>query len=174
VLTTVPEHIGFDVEIKYPETEGLRLALDYPERNHVIDVTLKVVFDYAGNRPIFFSSFDPDVCLMLNLKQPRYPVFLLTLGGYCYKYDDDRRNGLSQALSWAKQAHLRGVAPWTKALLPTLGFVKQAHDANILVFSWGVDNNETESVEKQKKLGVDAIISDNILRVKPVVRKALA
>lgn len=26
----------------------------------------KVLFDHAGNRPIFFSSFDPDICLMLK------------------------------------------------------------------------------------------------------------
>ena len=76
--------------------------------------------------------------------------------------------------------------------------MKRAHDANVLVFSWGADkyvpinfffpilvntktsftlspqnSNETGPVEKQQKAGVDAIISDNILRVRPQGRAGL-
>eukprot|EP01087_Luapelamoeba_hula_P021440 TRINITY_DN749_c0_g2_i3.p1 TRINITY_DN749_c0_g2~~TRINITY_DN749_c0_g2_i3.p1 ORF type:complete len:771 (+),score=132.61 TRINITY_DN749_c0_g2_i3:203-2515(+) len=169
-LQAVPEHVGFDVEIKYPESEKSRKSLDYFDRNHVLNTILKVLFDYAGKRPIFISSFDPDLCMMCCLKQPRYPVFLLTEGGACgMVYEDERRNTLDGALKFSKEAHLRGVAPWTRALLPDLDFVKRCHDAGLLLFTWGADNNEKGPVEQQKTAGVDAIISDNILHIKPRV-----
>lgn len=39
--------------------------------NEYIDRILQVVFDhYTGRRKVYFSSFHPDVCRMLTLKQP--------------------------------------------------------------------------------------------------------
>jgi hypothetical protein len=43
-LLTVPESVGFDVEIKYPESNAARKSLDYFDRNHVLDTVLRVPF----------------------------------------------------------------------------------------------------------------------------------
>jgi glycerophosphodiester phosphodiesterase len=45
-----------------------------------------------------FSSFDPDVCTMLSLKQPRYPVFFLTHSGHPNAYVDARYGSLNAAI----------------------------------------------------------------------------
>jgi glycerophosphoryl diester phosphodiesterase len=66
------------------------------ERNFYVDLILKCIAEHAGpHRRIVFSSFDPDICTMLALKQSRYPVFFLTEAGgeiYC----DPRLNSLHQ------------------------------------------------------------------------------
>ncbi|KAL6074686.1 glycerophosphocholine phosphodiesterase [Balamuthia mandrillaris] len=132
----IPEHVGFDVEIKYPSTRALEKEYDYPDRNHVVDAILKVIFEHGGKRPVFISSFDPDICMMCSLKQPRYPVFFLTDGGTAL-YEDIRRNSLTQALALAKQAKLRGIVTEAEAVLKDLSFVQKAHDQGLLLFTFG-------------------------------------
>ena len=39
------------------------------EMNSWVDTVLKVVYDNGQGRDIIFSSFHPDICLMLSLKQ---------------------------------------------------------------------------------------------------------
>jgi len=39
------------------------------EMNSWVDTVLKVVYDKGQGRDIIFSSFHPDICLMLSLKQ---------------------------------------------------------------------------------------------------------
>lgn len=75
--------------MKYPLPENVR---EYglhaiPERNDYCNRILDMVFTYAGDRKIMFSSFDPDICTLLSLKQPRYPVFFLTHSGEITKMD---------------------------------------------------------------------------------------
>lgn len=96
----VPEHVGFNVELKYPpDITQAEIGIKYASRNDYVDAVLKVrltrsvvsavshmsrqqtVFDHAGSRRIIFSSFDPDICTITCLKQPSYPVFFLTEAG---------------------------------------------------------------------------------------------
>jgi len=81
---------GFNIEIKYP----IRISTGRYEddlvastgRDTYVNAILDVVFkcmsskDSAGSgeRQIVFSSFDPDVCMMLRAKQHRFPVLFLT------------------------------------------------------------------------------------------------
>ena len=44
------------------------------EMNSWVDTVLKVVYDNGLGRDIIFSSFHPDICLMLSLKQVRASV----------------------------------------------------------------------------------------------------
>ena len=87
----IPIHTGFNIEMKYPLQENIdKQALHHiPERNDYVDSILNVVFSCAGERKIIFSSFDPDVCILLSLKQPRYPIFFLTHSGTSL-YSDPR------------------------------------------------------------------------------------
>jgi len=59
------------------ELEDLNIH-GFHERNFYLDTILKIIFDKAKDRRIVISSFDPDICYMCALKQPRYPVFFLT------------------------------------------------------------------------------------------------
>ena len=66
----VPITLGFNIEVKYPNKEEAEMdELNNTEMNAFIDAILTVVFDYAKSRSIYFSSFHPDVCLLLHHKQ---------------------------------------------------------------------------------------------------------
>jgi glycerophosphodiester phosphodiesterase len=38
------------------------------EVNHLVDRILDCVYRHAGNRQIFFSSFSPEICILLSKK----------------------------------------------------------------------------------------------------------
>ena len=72
---TVPISIGFNIEVKYPNTEEAeKNDLYHPEINLFCDNILDAVFTHANGRKIYFSSFHPEICLMLCKKQVRYFV----------------------------------------------------------------------------------------------------
>uniref|UniRef100_A0A183CPG4 GP-PDE domain-containing protein n=1 Tax=Globodera pallida TaxID=36090 RepID=A0A183CPG4_GLOPA len=81
-LQRVDEHAGFNVEIKYPMKmrDGTHECENYFERNQYMDRLLMDVFGHAGKRRVVFSSFDPDICTLLSVKQNRYPVLFLCVG----------------------------------------------------------------------------------------------
>lgn len=82
-LRDVPRSVGFNIEIKYPLLESQQAHMFEPaEINTFLDKTLEDVYNFGEDRNIVFSSFHPDVCRMLALKQPNYPVLFLTSAGY--------------------------------------------------------------------------------------------
>lgn len=60
--------------------DGTHECDNYFERNQYVDQVLTDVFRHAGTRRIVFSSFDPDICTLLSLKQNKYPVLFLCVG----------------------------------------------------------------------------------------------
>mmetsp|Transcript_28889 Transcript_28889/g.74130 ORF Transcript_28889/g.74130 Transcript_28889/m.74130 type:complete len:83 (-) Transcript_28889:469-717(-) len=62
-------------------------AMPIFDKNRFVDDILNVVFEHCKERRLLFSSFEPDICTLLSLKQPRFPVFFLTsilLGMECF------------------------------------------------------------------------------------------
>eukprot|EP01116_Phalansterium_solitarium_P023688 TRINITY_DN8426_c0_g1_i2.p1 TRINITY_DN8426_c0_g1~~TRINITY_DN8426_c0_g1_i2.p1 ORF type:complete len:210 (+),score=58.43 TRINITY_DN8426_c0_g1_i2:325-954(+) len=166
IFKKVPQEIGFNIEIKYPEDHVRDLqGLQVIERNQFVDAILNVVFDKAEpHRPIMFSSFDPDVCAMLRLKQPRYPVFFLTAAGTDRKVDP-RRNSIQQAVAVAKSAHLMGIVSHAAPLLRAPQLITAIKKAGLILCTYGVENNIGENADLQERLAVDAVISDHVAYV---------
>ncbi|KAJ1969356.1 Glycerophosphocholine phosphodiesterase [Dispira parvispora] len=163
----VPEHIGFNIEVKYPmkceaEEAGVWSHL---ELNRFVDQILQVVYDYAGQRSVIFSSFHPDLCLMLNLKQPNYPVFFLTDGGY-WPYVDARCTSLQEAVRFAKHAGLLGIVSISTLILQAPVLVSAIKEQGLLLFTYGVLNNHVACVQLQQRLDVDAVIVDSVMAVR--------
>jgi len=163
-LQFIPKSVGFNVEIKYPDTDELAQVLSISERNFYVDTILKVIFDFAQDREIIISSFDPDICRMCALKQIKFPVFFLTEAG-ALLFDDPRKNSVEEAIHFARSARLCGIVSESTPIIENPGLIRKAHDVGLLVFTWGHANNNPESVRIQKKNGVDAVIADNILHV---------
>ncbi|KAJ1655948.1 Glycerophosphocholine phosphodiesterase [Dispira simplex] len=163
----VPEHIGFNIEVKYPmkceaEDAGVWSHL---ELNQFVDQILQVVYDHAGQRSVIFSSFHPDLCLMLNLKQPNYPVFFLTDGGY-WPYVDARCTSLQEAVRFAKHAGLLGIVSISTLILQAPVLVSAIKEQGLLLFTYGVLNNHVACVQLQQRLDVDAVIVDSVTAVR--------
>ena len=66
VFCSLPPHIGFNIEVKYPvpDQNGSKDSFPYFERNMMADLILKVVYRRARRRKIIFSCFDADMCTM--------------------------------------------------------------------------------------------------------------
>lgn len=101
----VPSNVGFNIEVKYPMLDEAQfedmgeIAIDL---NFYVDTILKVIYDEnTTGRDIVFSSFHPDVCLLLSLKQPTMPVLFLTEAGTMPMYDI-RASSLQNAVRFAK------------------------------------------------------------------------
>jgi len=123
----------------------------YIGRNAVVDAVLKIIFDEAENRRVIISSFDPDVCILAALKQPRYPVFFLTEGG-TVMYKDHRCNSIEAAVEYAKFAHLAGIVTDCRPILQQPEHVPFVKQQGLLLFTYGAENSDPANVELQKKL----------------------
>ncbi|EGC34284.1 hypothetical protein DICPUDRAFT_35223 [Dictyostelium purpureum] len=161
----VPIQTGFNIEIKYPNQEKEQeIQMNNLNRNTYVDIILKVVFEHAGDRSVMFSSFDPDICLLCSLKQPKYPVFFLNNAGFT-QHSDPRANSISEAIRFSKSAHLLGIVTNSKILCEAPPVIGQVKSAGLMLCSWGSENNDPALVDLQESLGCDAVIVDHVAYV---------
>ncbi|RHZ57154.1 hypothetical protein Glove_393g44 [Diversispora epigaea] len=164
----LPPSIGFNVEIKYPmvdEAQEHSLPPFFTELNIFVDTILNCVFCHAGERDIIFSSFSPDICLMLSWKQRAYPVFFLTDCGIV-KMADERCNSIRKAIRFAQFARLLGIVTNAEPIIKAPGLVKIIKDSGLMLFTYGPLNNSIQNVQLQRRAGVDAVIVDSVLAVR--------
>lgn len=179
-LKKIPVEVGFVVEIKYPsERYQVRENIRYHERNVYVDTVLKTIFNSLENplvskRKIMLISFDPDICILLAQKQPRYPVFLLlSLGkGIPITPDDDEVEGYDQrcnsfetAINFAKKIRLAGVILDALYIINNPEKVQEAHKLELTVMTYGVQNMKESDRIIQKEAGVDSFIMDNFVHI---------
>lgn len=102
---------------------------------------------YGGERKIILSSFTPEICILLAVKQKAYPVFFITNAGKVPISDMEvRATSLQVAVQFALRWNLAGVVFACEALLlcPRLvGFVKAR---GLVCATYGGLNNEPEMV----------------------------
>ena len=142
----IPSWVGFNIEIKYPiecKHSHLRGLREY-ELNAYVDRVLDCVFDHAGDRRIFFSCFDPDVCMLLHQKQPKYPVFFLTCAGTDTDYADQRCLSIEQAWSFARSEGLQGIVTESTCILERPDLVPKIQRDGLAVITWGPKNTELD------------------------------
>ncbi|EDO18598.1 hypothetical protein Kpol_1048p28 [Vanderwaltozyma polyspora DSM 70294] len=169
----IPANVGFNIECKYPmvdEAEEEETGHVMTEMNHWIDTVLKVIFDNANGRDIIFSSFHPDICVMLSLKQPSIPILFLTEGGTT-KMADLRAASLQNAIRFARNWNLLGIVSAAKPILLAPRLVRVVKTSGLVCVTYGVENNEPENVVVEMNAGVDAVIVDSVLAVRKGLTK---
>lgn len=171
----LPKNVGFNIELKYPmldeaEQESMgEIAIDI---NFYVDTILKVIYDENKNgRDIIFSSFHPDVCLLLSLKQPTMPILFLTEAGTA-SMADIRASSLQNAIRFAKKWNLLGIVSAAQAIVKTPRLAQVVKSSGLVCVTYGVENNSPELAKIQMKAGVDAVIADSVLAVREGLRKA--
>ncbi|XP_055341785.1 glycerophosphocholine phosphodiesterase GPCPD1-like [Paramacrobiotus metropolitanus] len=183
VFSEVDPGVGFNVEVKYPAqmlngqselnpTAGSSFREEYRElrisfwnKNVYVDGILHVVFQCAGDRPVIFSSFDLDVCIMLRLKQIEYPVYLLLSNDLQkgLEYEDVRINYLKRAVYSAASFELDGVVVPSEVVFQHSWFVPLVRKFRLTVIVYGEANNSVKAIEDIKATGiVKGIIYDRI------------
>lgn len=168
VFKEVPEHVGFDVELKWPHyyvtkewDHGVNRFFD---ANEYVDRILDDVFKYAGKRRLLFSCFEANICTMLRRKQNKYPVFFLTNGDSKH-YDEfmelrSRYNRL--AIPFAASEGFLGLVTLEKDAYADSELVKKVHDAGLVLFLYGNDISEPKNRKLLIEQGADAVIYDRI------------
>ncbi|PKA56904.1 hypothetical protein AXF42_Ash002207 [Apostasia shenzhenica] len=131
-LQQVDSHLGFNVELKFDN----RIAYTEEELTLVLHNILKVVDDYAGDRPILFSSFQPDAARLMKKLQSSYPVFFLTNGGNEI-YNDARRNSLEEAVKHCLAAGLDGIVSEVKGVFRNPSMVHQIKESSLALLTYG-------------------------------------
>ncbi|WPK27705.1 hypothetical protein PUMCH_005102 [Australozyma saopauloensis] len=169
----LPKNVGFNIEIKYPMLDEAQkedmgdIAFDM---NFYIDTILKVIYDEnVSGRDILFSSFHPDICLILSLKQPTMPILFLTEAGTTLMADI-RASSLQNAIRFAKKWNLLGLVSAAATLVKTPRLALVVKSSGLVCVTYGVQNNDPESCMIQMRAGVDAVIADSVLAVREGLR----
>ncbi|KAK7827221.1 glycerophosphodiester phosphodiesterase GDPD1, chloroplastic [Quercus suber] len=160
----VSPSLGFNIELKFDD----HIVYDQDYLFRVLQAVLQVVFEYANDRPIIFSSFQPDAALLVKKLQSTYPVFFLTNGGTEIYYDV-RRNSLEDALKLCLEGGLEGIVSEVKGVFRNPGAVTKIKEAKLSHLTYGKLNNVPEAVYMQNLMGIDGVIVDLVKEISEAV-----
>ncbi|RWA09283.1 hypothetical protein EKO27_g5814 [Xylaria grammica] len=171
----VPKTVGFNIEIKYPrfhETVGAGVAPVALELNLCVDTILEQVHLYGGDRPIVFSSFTPEVCILLSLKQRAYPVMFITNAGKLPMIDVEKRAAnMHVAVKFAKLWNLAGIVFASEPLLLCPRLINYVKSFGLVCASYGPRNSLPDDVVVQALAGLDVLILDRVGLVAKTLKK---
>lgn len=181
-LLKLPKNLPFDIEMKYPmlfECRDWTMDPIYMELNIFIDTVLDIIYAYAGDRRIFFSSFSPELCIALSLKQSAYGVWFLNDG--VAGVGDVRASSLQQAIHFARRWGLPGIVMESTGFIACPRLVEYVHSSGLKCATFGGANNDPKAVDVrgvlnsgvlfaiiltlsqiQHEAGVDAVIVDRV------------
>lgn len=161
----LPETIGFNIEmsgsspsylsvsrligIEYPmlhESEEQEMDTYAVELNSFVDTVLTKVYDLGKKRNIIFSSFNPDICLLLSFKQPSIPILFLTDAGSS-PVGDIRASSLQEAIRFASRWNLLGIVTSAEPLVLSPRLVKVVKESGLVCVSYGLLNNDPDNVK---------------------------
>lgn len=145
----IPENVGFNIEMKYPmlhETEEQEMDTYAVELNSFVDTVLTKVYDLGKERKIIFSSFNPDICLLLSFKQPSIPILFLTDAGIC-PVGDIRASSLQEAIRFASRWNLLGIVSAAEPFCNSPRLVRVVKENGLVCVSYGALNNNPEKVQ---------------------------
>lgn len=169
----IPEDVGFNIEMKYPmllESEQHYMDTYAIELNSFCDTVLTKVYELAQNRHIIFSSFNPDICLCLNFKQPSIPIMFLTDAGI-EDVSDIRASSLQEAIRFASRWNLLGIVSNATPFVVCPRLVRVVKQSGLVCVSYGTQNNDPELVNLQVNEGIDAVIVDSVLAIRQGLTK---
>ncbi|KAI3457798.1 hypothetical protein Pfo_014461 [Paulownia fortunei] len=156
--------LGFNIELKFDD----HVVYQQEYLTHVLQAILQVVFDHAKERPILFSTFQPDAALLVKKLQSTYPVFFLTNGGNEIYYDV-RRNSLEEAIKLCSEGGLQGIVSEVRGVLRNPGAVNKIKELKLSLLTYGKLNNVPEAVYMQHLMGVDGVIVDLVQEITEAV-----
>ncbi|CAL9014872.1 unnamed protein product [Prunus brigantina] len=160
----VEPSLGFNIELKFDDY----VVYEQDYLINVFQAILQVVLNYAEDRPIIFSSFQPDAALLVKKLQSTYPVFFLTNGG-TELYHDVRRNSLEEAIKLCLEGGLQGIVSEVKGVFRNPGALTKIKEAKLSLLTYGKLNNVAEAVYMQYLMGIEGVIVDHVQEITEAV-----
>lgn len=165
----VNPRLGFNVELKFDDD----LEYEEEELTRILQAILKMVVEYAKDRPILFSSFQPDAAQLMRKLQSKYPVYFLTNGG-TEIYTDVRRNSLEEAIKLCLGSGLQGIVSEARGIFRHPAAIPKIKEANLSLLTYGTLNNVPEAVYMQHLMGVNGVIVDLVPEITEAVSELIA
>ncbi|KAK2754570.1 hypothetical protein FQN54_006971 [Arachnomyces sp. PD_36] len=175
LLVQLPESLCFNIEIKYPrlhEATDARVSPVGIEINTFVDTILSKIQQHTSpsspnpRRPIILSSFTPEICILLSIKQSTYPVLFITNAGKEPVPADKELRGasLQVAIRFAEQWGLQGVVIASEVFVacPRLIGCVKGRGGGLRCGSYGVLNDRPENVKVQVDAGIDLLMTDRV------------
>jgi len=162
----LPLSIGFNIEMKYPmlfETEDHDMDTYAVELNSFVDTVLTMVYSLSKGRDIIFSSFHPDVCLLLSFKQPSIPILFLTDAG-ASATGDIRASSLQEAIRFASRWNLLGIVSAAVPFVTCPRLVRVVKESGLVCVSYGTLNNDPANVKVRRDVLMFRMLLVLILR----------
>ncbi|GBF61088.1 glycerophosphocholine phosphodiesterase [Trichophyton mentagrophytes] len=160
--------------VEYPrihEAYAIEMAPIGIELNTFVDTILTLITRYAGSRNIILSSFTPEICILLAIKQKAYPIFFITNAGKLPIIDKEERAGSVQvAVRFATKWGLAGVVFASDVIVMCPQLVNYVKSKGLVCATYGPLNNIPESVELQAKSGVDLLVADRVALVSKTLK----
>lgn len=168
VLEKVDETCGLNIEIKWPQMleNGRMEARRCREINDFVDRIIDVVNEYARDRQVVLESFEPDLVVMLRMKQNKFPVMFLSQG-MTDKYDryaDIRTRSITNGIYFAHAFDLVGIdiiSEYYKIAGKEL--VRFITDHHLVPRAWG--DLKSNTVDFLKDIGLQCITCDKVDRL---------
>ncbi|XP_050369727.1 glycerophosphodiester phosphodiesterase GDPD1, chloroplastic-like [Argentina anserina] len=160
----VEPSVGFNIEIKFDD----HIVYKEDDIISVLRSILQVVFECGKDRPIVFSTFQPDAALLVKKFQKTYPIFFLTDAGNEI-YDDVRRNSLDEAMKLCLEGGLDGIVSEVKGVFRNPEVVTKIKESKLSLLTYGKLNNVAEAVYLQNLMGIQGVIVDFVEEITEVV-----
>lgn len=140
-------HLTWSLE--YPslyESEAEEMDTYAVEANSFVDTVLEKVYELGEGRNMIFSSFNPDICLLLSFKQPSIPVLFLTDAGSS-EVGDIRASSLQEAIRFASRWNLLGIVSTAEPFVLCPRLVRVVKESGLVCVSYGTENNDPENAK---------------------------
>lgn len=165
MLRILPEELGIDIELsndtlaqpaigtnllaEYPmlwEAEDWEMDLYGVELNKFVDTILDKVYTLGGSRSIIFTSFSPELYILLAHKQYQYPVLFLNKSNL-FPTGDVRASNLQEVMYFARRSNLTGVVMSSEPFRMSSKLMTYVRDAGLVCMSFGLLNNDAENAK---------------------------
>jgi glycerophosphodiester phosphodiesterase len=125
------------------EADEFKMDFFAMELNKFLDTILEVVYKYAGTRSLFFTSFSPEVCMMLATKQTTYPILFLNESSK-WPTGDSRALSIQTAVHFARKWGLQGVVMESQPFVDAPKLIQFVRDQGLYTSSYGEQNDDPE------------------------------
>lgn len=115
------------------------------EINAFVDAILSTILSHPSSRrrAIMFSSFSPEMCILVSLKQRLFPILFLNDSGN-YATGDTRASSLQEAIAFATRWGLDGIVMASEPFVFAPKLVGVAKQRGLVTGSYGALNDVPE------------------------------
>ncbi|KAK1349253.1 Glycerophosphocholine phosphodiesterase [Hamiltosporidium tvaerminnensis] len=166
LFTILDENIGFNIEIKYPNSEEIE-ENGIKETPNLI-LFIKSIFDVVERYParkMFFSSFHMDTVIFIRLSYPNVILFYLTEGKESIS-STNNDNPLEFAHNFCRRYNLKGVIVDSSVLLAFEHHLGRILNDDLLIFTYGSETNYDNTVTRLWESNITAMITDDVENAK--------